>query len=418
VAAALTLNPTYLQVEPGVPATCQITVRNTGVVVDAYRCLALGAAAPWVTFEPETLSLYPGAESTVVATCLLPREPGVPTGSVPFGVQVVSNEDPEGSVVEEGMLDISPYAELGAELTPRTSRGRRRGQHELVIDNRGSVPVVAHISGSDNDDALRFALSPASVQVPPGGVVPVEVEVRPVRRFWRGPDRTRPFMLVVESDQAPPVPVSGTLLQMSRVPKWLLAALGIALLSLAALAVLWIAVLRPQIRSDAKTAAEDAVDQKLAPALAAQDKINADLAKKVGASAPSPVASLSTAPPAGGLAGAPSDYAPLGAAFTLRLEATGGSPNPSYTVPAGKTFSLTDIVLGNPEGDAGLVRIRRAGQPLLTIRLDNFRDNDFHFVAPIVFTAGQTLQMAVQCQNPNPPGNACTPGGLFTGYLK
>ncbi len=46
------------------------------------------------------------------------------------------------------------------------------------------------------------------------------------------------------------------------------------------------------------------------------------------------------------------------------------------------------------------------------IGLGNFRDLDYHFVAPIVFTAGQKLVLAADCTSPG-----CTPGAYFAGFL-
>ena len=65
---------------------------------------------------------------------------------MPFGVHVISKEDPQGSVVEEGVVDIAPFSDVFAELAPRTSRGRRGASHDLAIDNRGNSAINATIS--------------------------------------------------------------------------------------------------------------------------------------------------------------------------------------------------------------------------------------------------------------------------------
>jgi hypothetical protein len=84
----------------------------------------------------------------------------------------------------------------------------------------------------------------------------------------------------------------------------------------------------------------------------------------------------------------------------------------SYTVPAAKILQLTDVVLENPNGDLGTLAIQRNGVPLLSLNLANFRDLDYHFVAPISFSPGAQLQIAVaSCPN------ACTPSVYFSGYL-
>jgi hypothetical protein len=46
-------------------------------------------------------------------------------------------------------------------------------------------------------------------------------------------------------------------------------------------------------------------------------------------------------------------------------------------------------------------------------RLDNFRDLDQHFVAPIVAAAGQVLSIRVSCDTPG-----CAPAVLLSGFLR
>ena len=62
--AAASLEPHALDVDPGGVATCQITVRNTGSVVDEFAFSVLGPAGAWAEVEPPSLSLFPGAEGT------------------------------------------------------------------------------------------------------------------------------------------------------------------------------------------------------------------------------------------------------------------------------------------------------------------------------------------------------------------
>lgn len=88
----------------------------------------------------------------------------------------------------------------------------------------------------------------------------------------------------------------------------------------------------------------------------------------------------------------------------------------SYTVPDGRRLELTDFVLQNPEGDTGVLRVTAGDETLFVVRLENFRDVDYHFVVPIVVGEGKKLSIAVQCQNPD-PAKRCSPAALFSGNL-
>src|SRR5204862_8102556 len=84
-----------------------------------------------------------------------------------------------------------------------------------------------------------------------------------------------------------------------------------------------------------------------------------------------------------------------------------------HPVPKGQTFQLTDIVFGNPDGDAGVLTVKRGSDVLFVETLQNFRDLDFHFVAPIEVKGGQELILDVKCANA-PATRASTAGSTNT----
>src|SRR5438874_7089072 len=158
--ASATLSPPALAVEPGARALCTVRVRNTGNVVDEVHLEVLGEASSWATVEPSTLSLFPGTDGTATVTFAPPRSAGVPAGAVAFAVRVTPREDPRGMTVEEGTVEVLPFVELGAEITPRTARGSRRGRYELSVDNHGNQADILTLQGLDQDVRLRYSFDP------------------------------------------------------------------------------------------------------------------------------------------------------------------------------------------------------------------------------------------------------------------
>jgi hypothetical protein len=87
-------------------------------------------------------------------------------------------------------------------------------------------------------------------------------------------------------------------------------------------------------------------------------------------------------------------------------------------VGANQEFALTDLVLQNPSGDQGRIRVLINGVTILESALQNFRDLDFHFVAPYVVPAGQAISIQVDCdptQIPNPT-DPCSDAVSFSGF--
>jgi hypothetical protein len=177
-----------------------MTVRNTGTVVDRFNFEALGTGAPWVTFAPSTLSLFPEASGTVNVVLAPPRDPTVLAGSTALGIRVASSEDPAGSVVEEATVNIGAFSDITLELIPRVTRGRILGRAQLAVDNRSNCTYRAELSGSDPQGQLGFSFKPPIVDVAPGMANFVKVGIRPSRRFWKGPEKTVPFRLTLTND--------------------------------------------------------------------------------------------------------------------------------------------------------------------------------------------------------------------------
>jgi hypothetical protein len=124
----------------------------------------------------------------------------------------------------------------------------------------------------------------------------------------------------------------------------------------------------------------------------------------------------SPSPPAGGAAGngtgvnaaaTPSPGGPLsGAPFSGRLDvdvANGQTRTTTMTVPAGKTFRLTDSVIGNSQGDLGAIDVIAGDQTVVSMASANFRITDYHWVTGIVVPAGKQVKLTVTCTTAGPP---------------
>ena len=54
-----------LAVEPGRTTTTELTLVNTGTIVEQFTILLLGDVAPWTEPDPPVVSLFPGAQQVV-----------------------------------------------------------------------------------------------------------------------------------------------------------------------------------------------------------------------------------------------------------------------------------------------------------------------------------------------------------------
>ena len=402
--AIASLAQATLPVEPGGEVSVDVSIRNSGLVVDQFTIEILGDGGAWATVEPPTLSLFPGAEGSVKVTFRPPRTSATPAGAVRFGAMVRSKEDAAGSRVEEGTLDVAVFLVATGELIPRTSHGSRRGRHDLAVDNRGNARTTATLEGVDPDRLVRFEFDPPTLPMDPGVASFARLSVKPAATFWRGPAKSRSFQVAVRPDApgAMPVLLDGTYLQESILPWWFVRALLAGLALLIAAILLWLLVLQPAIKS---TAADTLVDFGFSP----KPGSPASGASAPPSAGPGPSNAIVVTPPPGG-----------------QTEVDGRLDTKTNAVsPVSGTLYITDLVFSNPSGASGDLTLQRnapggSPTPLLVLKLENFRDLDFHFVTPIVIHAGDTLSLVAACGPPVPPatGGECAPAVFYSGYLK
>jgi hypothetical protein len=424
------IDSTSVTADPGAEASCSIRVRNTGMVVDQVLLDVLGDARPWTTVEPDQLNLLPGTDALARVVFRPPRSAAVPAGTVPFAVRAMSQEDPDGSTIEEGAVEVSSFSDLRAVLMPGTARGRRRARYRLVIENEGNTPVHAAVSVADPDLLLEFNVKPETLMAQPGTATFVRLHAAPKKRFFKGPDRTLPFQALLQADDCAPASVNGAMVQEQMLPTWLMPALAIAGAAAAALVVLWFTVLKPTVQTAATQAATQAVASNTkqlastaAKASQAADQAN-QAAQRANSAASGTAATDATAakngsspsPGASGAGGATTGN-PVSSMLTASASPSATYDTVPYSIPKNGKLDVTDIVLQNPLGDTGLLQVRSGSTVLFVFGLANFRSIDYHFVQPLVFTSSAPLVLAVQCQTPGTGAKACTDGLSFSGTL-
>jgi hypothetical protein len=234
------LEPDATSVDPGSEASVRLRLRNTGDTVEEYRLTVAGEASGWARIEPQTLRLYPGAEDTAVITFAPPRSPDVEAGPRPFGLRIVPQEHPHTAEVVEGRVTVGPFAQVHAELVPRTVRGRFRAKGHVVVDNLGNRPLTAAFSGRKNGDAFTAETVPAAVQPAPGRAGFADVELRPARVNWFGSVQQHTFVITVGAPGAEtPGELSGTWIQPPVIPRWAMSVIAALVAVTVVLVTLW-----------------------------------------------------------------------------------------------------------------------------------------------------------------------------------
>ncbi|MBS2551591.1 hypothetical protein KGQ19_32460 [Catenulispora sp. NL8] len=246
------LNPVTADVEPGAEAAVELTVRNTGDIVEEYHLQATGDPARWCSVEPQTLRLYPGTTGTARLTFAPPRSSEAQAGPQSYAVKVTPREDRENTFAIEGVLRVAEFADIRADLIPATTRGWHRGRVKLAVDNYSNTVASASVSTTSSNSNLQVDIRTPALRLQPGRAQFSKFSVRPGRLLWFGAKARHQYNITVApSGLGQPVSLQGTYMQSALLPRWLQRLLMFAAAGAAAILALWFGI-RPSFDTSAQ----------------------------------------------------------------------------------------------------------------------------------------------------------------------
>jgi hypothetical protein len=193
----LQISVSSLRVDPGKEVVAELRIRNRSDVVDGY---ALSAVPGWVTVEPQTVSLFPDKEQTVLVRFRPPREPGTPAGQTSFTLTAVSKSSPAVSAQQSGAVEVGIYGEMAVQMTPQISHAKPTATHRVAVENRGNTPLQVALEGTDPEEALSFEIDPSILRVEPGKTELAQMQVQARQAPAKGPAQQHGFHLAVRPD--------------------------------------------------------------------------------------------------------------------------------------------------------------------------------------------------------------------------
>jgi hypothetical protein len=450
--------------EPGGEVSCEVSVLNTGTIVDQFEIDVLGAPSAWAIVEPPVMSLFPNTQQVATIRFRPPLSHSVAPGPTPFAVRVKPTNSPDFQVTEEGTVILAPFKDVSAELIPQRCEGRLRGKMHIAVDSRGNFPFSVAVLASDPAGALIFRPTPGIIELRPNQAAFAKLRIVPRQHHIRGGVKQQRFTVVLDDNGTPLATLTGTYNQPPVIAKWLL-----ALLILLTALLIWLLLLRPAIKNTATASAAAAVNGQKAAAAAAEAQAHkaqaaAALAtanaqklqaqeKAVAASLKKELKQLNSAQTQVKAATSNATAAiqrvnnqvreitsttapPTAKPLAKSLEAVvapGTLSTVKFTVGPKDSFSLTDFVLTSLASSIGSsssgftqngqVRIQQItpgapnAQNLVVVslsQLNNVPAMSAKLTTPIIFGPGQSLGLNVQCAANQP---ACDVGLLIDGQF-
>jgi len=363
---------------------------NENSASEVVTLRAQGELADHTVLSADTIRLDAGEVFEVPV--VIDVNGGLPAGPHSSGIVISSGSGASSSA--EATIDVLEAPAYEATLVPPRSTSGKAGRHRVMLVNRGNPPILVELEASPVDGVAEIDLGTNAVSLDAAAEASVDVRIVPPSRFWNGSTVDHEFVVHTRGSDGRTTELYGTFHQLPRVRSWLLPALVGMLGALVLGTIAWFWLLKPSVERIAQDEAADAV--------AADRAVLAEMITRLEDAA------------------AEAAELPLGTPADLRLEASaapGESATETFAVSSSRVLSVTDVVFQNPSGAVGRVSLLRDGDVLLESDLANFRDLDFHFVAPFEYEGGSTVAIELVCATPGPGESECTVGTSLTGFV-
>ena len=394
-----------VSMHPGDSTPLSLTVENISDRTESFTITPAGLTAGWTTVSRPNITLFAGSRDVVEVAVRPPAISSTTAGPTSVAVRVVPRTTPDDAVVAELIVTVQAFDDRRITTLQPVQRSRRRATFEFMVENHGNNLANCRLHLVDASNRVDGSFDPPAVGVAAGSASLARLHVRAQHRLLRRYQRQLDFEIEATEPEHAPAVGRATLIQsatLSGRSAW--RTLGVAA-AMAALAVAWFSIVRPELRD----AADRAVDDRIAQLDATTTPDTA------------PAAAVTV--PAGQAQQSSVVVADEGAPVSYRIAVDVGisqERSESVSVPPDSRLRLTDVVLQNPNGDLGTAQLLRNGELLYEWDLGSMNTaNEFQpRISPLPFEPGDNIVLAVECDVAGQPaGTGCEVAVLLGGRL-
>jgi hypothetical protein len=396
-----------ITIRPGSTTSLSLSVENLGEHTEAYTIIPAGMTAAWTTVTRPNVTLFGGSRDVVEIVIRPPAIHTTTAGPTPAAVRVIPQQQPDEAIVAETLLDVQSFDDRRITMLQPLQRGRRRATYEFMVDNHGNNLASCRLHLVDRTERVDGSFDPPAVGIAPGSKSLVRLRLKAKSGVLRRGERQLDFEIEATQQDHEPAIGHAALIQPPTIPARAVWRVFVAAALVAAAALAWVRVVRPELRD----AAERAVDDRLA---------ELDTSPSATTLAPQTAegeALVTTTVPVAPV----DDVVP----FTTRIEVDveiGQTGSQGFSIPTGSTFALTDVVVQNPNRDLGTAALLQNGDNTLyewnLAQLQS--NNEFQpRVTPLVFQPNDTIVLQATCEGAGSTvSTGCSIAVLLSGELR
>ncbi len=393
-------------IRPGSTTSLSLSIENLGEHTEAYTIIPAGMTAAWTTVTRPNVTLFGGSHDVVEIVIRPPAIHTTTAGPTPAAVRVIPQQQPDEAIVAETLLDVQSFDDRRITMLQPLRRGRRRATYEFMVENHGNNLASCRLHLVDRTERVDGSFDPPAVGVAPGSQSLVRLRLKASSGLFRRSERQLDFEIEATEQDHDPAIAHAALIQPPSISARSAWRVLVAAAVVAAVALAWVRVVRPEIRD----AADRAVDDRLA-------ELNTSPTATTIAVNPAPGDSVveTTLPPVPVVEGVP---------FTTRIVvdvAIGQTGSQGFSVPPDSAFALTDLVIQNPNRDVGTATLLKNSDTLYAWNLAQLQsNNEFQpRVTELVFPPSDTIVLQVTCEGAGSTvGTGCSVAVLLTGEMR
>jgi len=395
-----------ITIRPGSTTSLSLSIENLGEHTEAYTIIPAGLTAAWTTVTRPNVTLFGGSRDVVEIVIRPPAIHTTTAGPTPAAVRVIPQQQPDEAIVAETLLDVQSFDDRRITMLQPLRRGRRRATYEFMVENHGNNLASCRLHLVDRTERVDGSFDPPAVGVASGSQSLVRLRMKATSGLFRRSERQLDFEIEASEPDHDPAIGHAALIQPPTVSARAFGRVLAAAALVAAAALAWVNVIRPELRD----AAERAVDDRLA---------EIDTSPAPTSLAPEPDAAdpvVDSIAPA-----APVDE---GVPTTTRIEvdvAIGQTGSQGFSIPAGSVFAMTDLVVQNPNRDIGTAALLRNSDTLYEWNLAQLQsNNEFQpRVTELLFQPNDTIVLQATCEGAGSTvGTGCAIAVLLSGEMR
>lgn len=241
----LALDYSQLKVWPASSSSTEISITNTGRETRAFSIHVSGMPSGWMRLTRPEIELDAGETAYILLNIKPPRRPNTVPQKYQVTIEVAPSNQPSLAVHAFIEVEVKSYSGFGMAV------GQQADDNDPVpifLHNQGSGTLKLSLSARDPENALRFHLPHAPLELQAGQRLRVDLAIDAKNAPITGTAKSYPFFVQVKSlDASGFVAASEGMVKLApRFPIWgLIAAGGIALSIVALALVALLAFLNP-----------------------------------------------------------------------------------------------------------------------------------------------------------------------------